>query len=547
MAFEISLANKCQLLFGAAIVLIITAALFLPWLLLGSILNRSEWEAARQVALLWPQVEAVEIDSRGLLPTGPPEGSGAGQTWMRIFEAPAERFEEVEAGGGFAAAALRRFREHEHTEFHEEAVRIEGERAHRLARAVRDDGGALTDMVIVERSSPRAAARLFTNRLYLLSAAFFAGGLAVLVFYLITTRLILSPVRQLRATAERVRAGNLGARADIQTGDEFEDLAEAFNGMLANLETGQEQLRIVNNSLDLKVAELEQSNMALSESARMKNEFLASVSHELRTPLNSIIGFAELLENIAEAEKPIAGAQVDAAQYTKRRRYLQNIVGAGRSLLEMINELLDMAKIEAGKVDLRVEAVSVADVCEGLAALIRPQSERKNLSLSVEAPKADDGDGALVAETDQRKLQQIIFNLLSNAVKFTPEGGSVTVRAERIFGRDGEPRVKVSVLDTGPGIGAEDHERIFEKFVQLEAGHTRQHTGTGLGLAIARDLATMIQGEIQLVSEVGRGSMFSLVIPQKMDPGVAAQMTLRLAGRGPSPFPASPQEAAAGG
>ncbi|MEC9374725.1 MAG: ATP-binding protein, partial [Planctomycetota bacterium] len=144
------------------------------------------------------------------------------------------------------------------------------------------------------------------------------------------------------------------------------------------------------------------------------------------------------------------------------------------------------------------------------------------------APSAQSG----VIETDPRKFQQIVFNFLSNAVKFTPEGGSVTLRAERVSAGEPEPRVRVSVLDSGPGIAREDQQRIFEKFTRLESGHTSEHAGTGLGLAICKELTGMIQGEIQLVSESGQGSMFSLIVPVRMDPDRAAQMHLLTAGRG---------------
>ncbi|TVQ30863.1 MAG: HAMP domain-containing protein [Phycisphaeraceae bacterium] len=538
MTLGISLANKCQLLFGAAIVLIITGTLLAPWILLGRVMDAGELAAARQIAMLWPEVASEEIiDATGALDPDveddlDPDERGLAQLSIRYFDA--ERLDEIAQGQGFAAVAARRIRDDPDADEHMESLRLGQQRAYRYARPVRDEAGALQHVVVVEHVSPRAAGQLFINRLYLLSAGLFAGGLAVLVFYLITTRLILGPVRELRDTAERVHEGNLGIRAKIETGDEFEQLGEAFNRMLANLETGQEQLRAANKTLDLKVTELAESNLALYEGARLKGEFLANVSHELRTPLNSIIGFAELLEEIAENERPGQFGVIDESQYAKRRRYLQNIVAAGRSLLEMINELLDMAKIEAGKVDLHVEPLNVAESCEALLALIRPQAERKHITLSLELPKPaplEDGDRGLVIETDHRKLQQIVFNFLSNAVKFTPSDGSITLRAERLFGGDGEPRLRISVLDTGPGIAREDQDRIFDKFTQLEGGHTRQHPGTGLGLAICRELTTLIQGEIQLVSEEGRGSMFSVIVPIHMDMERAAEMTMRLSGR----------------
>lgn len=514
MARGISLANKCQLLFGGAVVLIVTAALIGPWLRVGTIIDQSELGALRDFAAA--------------------EAAAPGDLVIERIDIEGGRPENISR---FARAAIERFQSEPSLPEHSEALWDDGDRVFRLSRPVRGDRGELIGIVSIERRAPHAAGRLFVNRLFLLSAGLMAGGLAVLVFYLITTRLILSPVRSLKETAERISEGDPEARADIRTGDEFEQLADAFNSMLAGLEEKREQLRSANQSLDLKVSRLEQANLALHQAAKLKGDFIAAVSHELRTPLNSIIGFAELLQEIAERDQA-AGLVRDQDEWQKRKRYLDNIVAAGRSLLEMINELLDLAKIEAGKMDLHVELMSVAEACDGLLALIRPQAERKKLSLSLEIvgarPGESDGDAAPIIETDPRKFQQIIFNFLSNAVKFTPEHGRVTLRTERLIGGDGEARVRVSVIDTGSGIAAEDQERIFEKFTQLESGLTRMHAGTGLGLAIARELTTMIQGEIQLLSEVGRGSMFSLIVPMRMDPNKAAEMTLRMAGRAKS-------------
>jgi len=263
----------------------------------------------------------------------------------------------------------------------------------------------------------------------------------------------------------------------------------------------------------------------------MKGEFLANVSHELRTPMNSVIGFGELLLEIAHAE---AQAGDDSTRLVKRTRYLENIVSAARQLLEMITGLLEMAKIEAGKVELNIEKVSLHEACEGLIGLIYPLAQRRGIELKLEVAK-----DTPIIETDPQKLQQIIFNFLSNAVKFTdPEGDTpppVTLRAEPLrVSRDesGQDHVRISVIDFGPGIAAKDIEQIFDAFHQLDATHTREHTGTGLGLAICRELATLLQAEIQVESEPGRGSMFSLIIPVTINPERAAESKLESALRG---------------
>jgi signal transduction histidine kinase len=213
----------------------------------------------------------------------------------------------------------------------------------------------------------------------------------------------------------------------------------------------------------------------------------------------------------------------------KRIRYLENILTAGRGLLALINSLLEMARIEAGKVDLRIERVALREACEGLLGLISPQANRKGIALKLEA-----GDDVPIIKTDPRKFQQIIFNFLSNAVKFiqplekTGREPIITLRVERLPASsvDASERVRVSVIDNGPGIPAEQQDKIFEKFVQLDSGYTKeQQSGTGLGLAICKDLAVVLQGEIQLVSDVGQGSMFSLIVPVAMttDAGEAAE------------------------
>jgi len=520
MARGISLANKCQLLFGAAIVLIIAATLSAPWVLVGSIADRAQMEASRQVAELWPLLPAETIE------IGRPASTEEPSAGLTLGRLPGGKVGEAVDRTDFIGAAARRFLGDEEAEETAETVYVGDARQHRYARVFRGSGGAIEEIIFVTRTSESAAGQVFLNRVYLLTAGIVAGVLATLVFYLITTRLILSPVRQLKETAERVQEGGANVRAQITTGDEFEQLGDAFNRMLETLEANEEDLRRTNASLDLRVSELAERNTALDAAAQLKGEFLANVSHELRTPLNSIIGFAELLEEIARNEQASGAALLDESQYAKRRRYLQNIVMAGRTLLEMINELLDMARIEAGKVDLHVESMNVVEACSGLLGLIRPQADRAGVKLVLETPGVDPkrprrnpSEGAWeIIETDPQKFQQIIFNFLSNAVKFTLDGGVVTLRVERLAGGGDDEAVRVSVLDTGPGIAPENHERIFEKFTQLDQSHTRSHTGTGLGLAICKELVRMLQGRMQLVSEVGRGSMFSVIVPRRLDP-----------------------------
>jgi signal transduction histidine kinase len=313
----------------------------------------------------------------------------------------------------------------------------------------------------------------------------------------------LHPVRVLQETAEKVSQGDLNIRSDINTGDEFQQLAETFNTMLANLKTNADQLQTLNRNLDLKLGQLAESNVALYESNRLKSEFLANVSHELRTPLNSILGFAELLrETLAAA----GGAAADS----KPSRYLQNILTSGRNLLELINDLLDLAKIEAGKMDVRSEPLSLGDLFEALGSVLKPLCEAKGLTIAASAA-AD----VPIIQTDPAKLQQILYNLLSNAIKFSPRGGRVELAATR----EDEGSVRITVVDQGPGIEAEKQAMIFEKFRQVDAALTREHGGTGLGLSIAKELTGLLGGTIGVRSMVGQGAAFWVILPLNIQAG----------------------------
>lgn len=513
----ISLADKCLILFGGAVVLIVIAALMLPWLRMRALVAESQADIARHVHEAWRQASVA---------TETPIGHLSDATIV-VHDSDSTAI----SGDAFLRRALTAFQGDASLVERTGVVRAGDRRVHRYIRADRGEGGVVRSLIVVERPFEAGAWMTTVNTVYLLGAASVVSGLAVVVFWLITHRIILGPVRQLRETTERVRLGDMSIRSSIKTGDEFESLSDTFNAMLAELQKSQAELRAVSAAKDVRMTELTEANSALNDAARLKGEFLANVSHELRTPLNSIIGFAELLLEIANTEQ--ATTPEEASRLARRVKYLTNIVTAARNLLDLINSLLDMAKIEAGRVDLVVTKVSMRDACEALIGLIYPQAERKRVSLKLEvAPDLP------IVETDLQKLQQIIFNFLSNAVKFT-EGadmsgvkGEVILRAERLLGDDEGERVRLSVIDNGPGIDPKDHQKIFEKFHQLDGGHTRKHAGAGLGLAISRELASMLQGEIQVVSDVGRGSMFSLILPLRLDANRIEEARLEGALRG---------------
>jgi len=242
-------------------------------------------------------------------------------------------------------------------------------------------------------------------------------------------------------------------------------------------------------------------NAELARATRLKDEFLASMSHELRTPLNAILGLSEALQE--EVYGPLT---------VKQRRSLRTIEQSGQHLLELITDILDLSKIESGKMELQKAPTSLANLCESSFTFVRQQAHQKNLLLS---SKIAQSLGAI--EVDERRIRQVLVNLLSNAVKFTPDGGEVSLEVE--LDVDAEV-VKLRVSDTGIGIAPENIDKLFQPFVQLDSSLSRRYAGTGLGLALVRRLVELHDGSVTLESEVGKGSRFTVSLPWK-----AAQMT----------------------
>ncbi|MBD3676363.1 MAG: HAMP domain-containing protein [Planctomycetaceae bacterium] len=340
-------------------------------------------------------------------------------------------------------------------------------------------------------------ADLELQRAFLIATALVTAFLAMLGAYAIVRYVIVKPVLHLKDVSDEIARGNLDLRADIRTGDEFEELSHAFNRMLRHLVTVQDELKNVNNDLDGKVDELAHVNLQLYEMNNLKDEFLATMSHELRTPLNSILGFSDVL---AEAEN----------LEDKQRRYVSNIQSSGKHLMSLINDILDLAKIESGKMDLQLVQFELAEFIDRQVGTMQPLADRKNIELTHNVdPSLEE------VFQDRGKLQQILNNLLSNALKFTPEGGRVSVRAVPYQ----DDLMEITVTDTGVGIRLEDQEQVFEKFRQGKSipgqqnAITREHGGTGLGLSIVKELSRLLGGETFLESEFGKGSTFGIRIP----------------------------------
>jgi signal transduction histidine kinase/CheY-like chemotaxis protein len=254
------------------------------------------------------------------------------------------------------------------------------------------------------------------------------------------------------------------------------------------------------------IVQLEESNVRLQEANKHKSVFLANMSHELRTPLNAIIGFSELLTDAPED-------QFDAAS---RKRFQEQILTSGRHLLGLINDILDLSKVEAGQMELRLQTVAVGEVVDQVVRIVEPLITKKSIRLEAEIAGAGD------VSADPGKLKQMILNLVSNAIKFTPDGGTVTVSAQRT-----PAAMEISVTDTGIGISDADQEYIFKEFHQVDHGPGRKHEGTGLGLALTKRFANLHGGDVRVQSRINQGSVFTLTLPAQpatAEPSVPARI-----------------------
>ncbi len=367
------------------------------------------------------------------------------------------------------------------------------------------ESGKIVAVIRITRPWVTVDEQLSVSQAILVGSAIVTTGLAMLAAYIIVRYIIVKPVLHLTDVSDAIAMGNLTQRAEISTGDEFEELSHAFNRMLRHMTTVNGELRTVNDNLDAKVDLLAQANMELFNSNRLKDDFLATVSHELRTPLNSILGFSDILASAANLDD-------------RQKRYVDNIQTSGQNLMTQINDLLDLAKIESGQMEIQAGTVDLRDLIDRLVQQITPLAEQKNIDVRVTHPSP----AAPQLHQDGGKLQQILTNLLSNAIKFTPEGGRVRVSSRVISVDDSNQQaehVEVAVEDTGIGIPLQQQEDIFEKFRQgaTLAGQRdhakREYGGTGLGLSIVRELSRLLGGDVLLESEFGKGSVFTVTLP----------------------------------
>jgi signal transduction histidine kinase len=338
---------------------------------------------------------------------------------------------------------------------------------YQLATQLADRTTATTEALIAQNASSYTSQR---NRF--VGVAVVAIAAALLLGFVLSWSLI-GPIQRIDARLAAISLGDFSGQVKVANRDELGALAANVNRM---------------ND------ELRRLYMELEAASRHKSEFLASMSHELRTPLNAIIGFSQVLRE--EMFGPVNQKQAE---------YLDDIISSGNHLLSLINDVLDLSKVEAGQVELEVHPFSLLEALERGVVMVRERATDGGVQVRlVPDPEVDLVDG------DERRVKQIIFNLLSNAVKFTPAGGAVDVSAAQMNGE-----VRITVADTGPGIAPKDQQRIFEEFQQADIG-VAQRDGTGLGLPLSKRLVELHGGRIWLESKIGKGSTFVFTLPARV-------------------------------
>ena len=312
------------------------------------------------------------------------------------------------------------------------------------------------------------------------------AGIALLIF----KNQVGNPLENLAKLAQEIANGKLNKRVDvIKHNNEIGLLEDSFNKMAIQLQETIEGLH--QNNEDLAI-----TNAKLARATKLKDEFLASMSHELRTPLNAILGLSEALLE-----------EVYGILTERQSRSLTTINNSGQHLLALINDILDLAKIESGQEKLHLCCVELPSLGNASLDFVKAQANQKNLQLEAQI---ESGLGCV--ELDERRIKQVLINLLTNAVKFTPDGGKVSLKA---WGNTEEEQIIFQVTDTGIGIKSEDMDKLFASFVQIESSLSRRYEGTGLGLALVKNIVELHGGSVSVISEVNRGSQFTIILPWK--------------------------------
>lgn len=364
-------------------------------------------------------------------------------------------------------------------------------------------GGMIIKMNSAQTYSAMAAG---TKRSILISLL--GIGAIVTLIYAMLVRLVSRPIEVLADQANRFADGDMSVSVDVRTDDEIGMLGRSFNYMVTRISSFSRELEseVARRTLMLreKTLLLERANRELRELDSLKSSFLANMSHELRTPMNSIIGYTDLL---------IDG--VDGPVNEEQGKSLRKIAHNADHLLQLINDILDMSKIEAGRVELDIKSLDIRKTVEQVASTFQPAITRKGLTLTL---SFDDDVSHVYA--DEEKVKQILLNLISNAVKFTAEGGIVIqagLSSRGVIPGESPLFAQLCIEDTGVGIKEEDIEKLFDKFSQLDMSTIRQYEGTGLGLSIARGLVVLHKGVIWVSSAIGKGSRFCFTLPIKKE------------------------------
>jgi signal transduction histidine kinase len=347
----------------------------------------------------------------------------------------------------------------------------------------------LGSLVFVERPVEEVYGPLYAS-LIRTSGLLLVGLCMSLVAALFVARRVVRPLETLRDGVECIGSGDMNLRLELKTGDEIEVLAEEFNKMTENLREAYSGLE---KKVEQRTHELALANERLKELDQLKSDFVAHVSHELRTPLTAIKGAVDLV--LREVTGPLTEKQI---------HYLTRVKSNTQQLAGMINDVLDLAKIEEGKIELQAAHVSVGGLVQEVVETLKPIAAEKSIELDITglAP-------SLLVWADRDKVNQVLMNLIGNAIKFSSPHGRVMVASVR-----GDTNwVRVSVSDNGPGIAANEREKIFEKFYQVRANGAPKSKGTGLGLAIAKTLVELHGGKIWADSETNRGSTFYFTLP----------------------------------
>jgi signal transduction histidine kinase len=353
-------------------------------------------------------------------------------------------------------------------------LQLQHEQAEPLSREIEEILSGLTGSTLEQTDVLIAQNRnAFTGSRDLFFGVAIASVVFALLLGIVLSRTVIAPIRAVQNRVAAIAAGDFSGHVQVPRQDELGSLAANVN--------------LMNDELGRLYRELETAS-------RHKSEFLANMSHELRTPLNAIIGFSDVLTE-----------QMFGELNAKQLEYLDDITSSGRHLLALINDILDLSKVEAGHMELHPSLFSLREVLESGLTMVGERATRNGIALRLDIDMSDE-----VIDGDERKIKQVVFNLLANAVKFTPTGGHVVVTA-----RDDPAGIRIQVSDDGVGIAPDDQEKIFDTFQQVGQAAVGAHEGSGLGLGLARRFVELHGGRLSVDSEPGQGSTFTVVLPSR--------------------------------